>query len=208
MYDQTSSFWQPALWALPRPGCCRPGPVSTRRASAPSPTRSACPPASPSPSPTGTVCKMWRSVIPRGQAGIFPMSEPEIKLDALRFAQEGLKVSFVNTSLMKFTWPGSQAARAGPRIRPRPRKAAGRGKGCTGTTAWRICSRPPAAPRSWAATRCGSLPAGAWRTPRACIAHRRHPRRAGRDGGARKGLPAGGKRGSQNVALRPNWPSS
>jgi sugar phosphate isomerase/epimerase len=41
----------------------------------------------------------------------FSLSEPEIKVDALRFAQEGLKVSFVNTSLLKFTWPGMEPAR-------------------------------------------------------------------------------------------------
>jgi len=41
----------------------------------------------------------------------FTLPEADIKADALRFAKEGLKVSFVNTSLMKFTWPGSQAAR-------------------------------------------------------------------------------------------------
>jgi hypothetical protein len=42
----------------------------------------------------------------------FTLAEPEIKADALRFKKEGLKVSFVNTSLMKFTWPGTEAARA------------------------------------------------------------------------------------------------
>jgi len=41
----------------------------------------------------------------------FSLAEPEIKLDAIRFANEGLKVSFVNTSLMKFTWPGTEPAR-------------------------------------------------------------------------------------------------
>ncbi|HEY1338318.1 MAG TPA: sugar phosphate isomerase/epimerase family protein [Bryobacteraceae bacterium] len=41
----------------------------------------------------------------------FQLSEPEIKADALRFAKEGLKVSFVNTSLLKFTWPGTEPAR-------------------------------------------------------------------------------------------------
>jgi len=51
---------------------------------------------------------------PGGQREYFRMSEPEIKVDALRFAKEGLKVSFINTSLMKFTWPGSQAARSRP----------------------------------------------------------------------------------------------
>jgi hydroxypyruvate isomerase len=42
------------------------------------------------------------------------LSEPEIKVDAVRFANEGLKVSFVNTSLLKFGWPGSEPARRRP----------------------------------------------------------------------------------------------
>src|SRR6185295_7440999 len=41
----------------------------------------------------------------------FQMPEAEIKADALLFKKEGLKVSFVNTSLMKFTWPGMEPAR-------------------------------------------------------------------------------------------------
>ena len=41
----------------------------------------------------------------------FTLTEPEIKMDATRFASEGLKVSFINTSLMKFTWPGTEPAR-------------------------------------------------------------------------------------------------
>ncbi|MGD0498797.1 MAG: sugar phosphate isomerase/epimerase family protein [Bryobacteraceae bacterium] len=44
----------------------------------------------------------------------FTLSEAEIKADALRFVQEGLKVSFINTSLMKFTWPGMEPARQRP----------------------------------------------------------------------------------------------
>lgn len=39
------------------------------------------------------------------------LGEAEIKTDALRLAKEGLKVSFVNTSLLKFPWPGSEPAR-------------------------------------------------------------------------------------------------
>ncbi len=38
----------------------------------------------------------------------FTLAEAEIKTDARMFAQEGLKVSFVNTSLLKFTWPGME----------------------------------------------------------------------------------------------------
>jgi hydroxypyruvate isomerase len=41
----------------------------------------------------------------------FALTEAEIRTDALRFRKEGLKVSFVNTSLLKFTWPGTEAAR-------------------------------------------------------------------------------------------------
>jgi sugar phosphate isomerase/epimerase len=41
----------------------------------------------------------------------FTLSEAEIRTDALRFQKEGLKVSFVNTSLLKFTWPGTEPAR-------------------------------------------------------------------------------------------------
>ena len=44
----------------------------------------------------------------------FTLTEAEIKADALRFAGEGLKVSFVNTSLLKFAWPGMEPARATP----------------------------------------------------------------------------------------------
>ncbi|HXB67576.1 MAG TPA: TIM barrel protein [Candidatus Acidoferrales bacterium] len=48
---------------------------------------------------------------PNAKKEYFALTEPEIKADAIRFAKEGLKVSFVNTSLLKFTWPGSEAAR-------------------------------------------------------------------------------------------------
>jgi sugar phosphate isomerase/epimerase len=41
----------------------------------------------------------------------FQLSEAEIREDALRFQKEGLKVSFVNTSLLKFAWPGMEPAR-------------------------------------------------------------------------------------------------
>jgi sugar phosphate isomerase/epimerase len=44
----------------------------------------------------------------------FTMPEAEIKADAAIFAKEGLKVSFVNTSLLKFTWPGMEPARVRP----------------------------------------------------------------------------------------------
>jgi sugar phosphate isomerase/epimerase len=48
---------------------------------------------------------------PNGKKEYFALTEPEIKADAIRFAREGLKVSFVNSSLLKFTWPGSEPAR-------------------------------------------------------------------------------------------------
>jgi sugar phosphate isomerase/epimerase len=48
---------------------------------------------------------------PPGRKEYFTLPEAEIKADADLFAREGLKVSFVNTSLMKFTWPGMEAAR-------------------------------------------------------------------------------------------------
>jgi L-ribulose-5-phosphate 3-epimerase len=44
----------------------------------------------------------------------FQCSEAEIKADALRFQKEGLKVSFVNTGLLKFTWPETEPARRRP----------------------------------------------------------------------------------------------
>jgi sugar phosphate isomerase/epimerase len=48
---------------------------------------------------------------PGNRKEYFTLNDAEIKADALRFKKEGLKVSFVNTSLMKFTWPGSEPAR-------------------------------------------------------------------------------------------------
>src|SRR6202040_2542836 len=48
---------------------------------------------------------------PNAKKEYFALTEPEIKADAIRFSKEGLKVSFVNTSLLKFTWPDSEAAR-------------------------------------------------------------------------------------------------
>jgi L-ribulose-5-phosphate 3-epimerase len=44
----------------------------------------------------------------------FSLTEAEIKTDAMWFAREGLKISFVNTSLLKFAWPGSEPARKQP----------------------------------------------------------------------------------------------
>src|SRR5215469_3002304 len=44
----------------------------------------------------------------------FTLPEAEIKADADRFAQEGLHVTFVNTSLLKFAWPGMEPVRRNP----------------------------------------------------------------------------------------------
>jgi sugar phosphate isomerase/epimerase len=46
-----------------------------------------------------------------GKKEYFTLTEAEIKADAVRFANEGLKVSFINTSLLKFGWPGSEPVR-------------------------------------------------------------------------------------------------
>jgi sugar phosphate isomerase/epimerase len=51
---------------------------------------------------------------PPGKKEYFQLAEAEIKADADWFSKEGLKVSFVNTSLMKFTWPGMEPARKRP----------------------------------------------------------------------------------------------
>jgi len=51
---------------------------------------------------------------PGSKKEYFSLSEPEIKVDAVRFAKEGLKVSFVNTSLLKFPWPDTEPARKRP----------------------------------------------------------------------------------------------
>jgi hypothetical protein len=59
----------------------------------------------------------------------FTLTEAEIKADALRFSKEGLKVSFVNTSLMKFEWPGMES------LRQRPEEPAVREKRLAGNKA-------------------------------------------------------------------------
>jgi sugar phosphate isomerase/epimerase len=52
-----------------------------------------------------------RNPADRGKREYALLPEAEIKSDADLFAREGLKVSFVNTSLLKFTWPDSEPAR-------------------------------------------------------------------------------------------------
>jgi sugar phosphate isomerase/epimerase len=42
------------------------------------------------------------------------LSEAEVKEAATSFASNGLKVSFVNTGLLKFTWPGTEPLRKKP----------------------------------------------------------------------------------------------
>ena len=44
----------------------------------------------------------------------FTLDEAQIKADAVRFTREGLKVSFINTSLLKFSWPGTDPKRSRP----------------------------------------------------------------------------------------------
>jgi len=51
---------------------------------------------------------------PGSRKEYFALSEPEIKVDAVRFRNEGLRVSFVNTSLLKFGWPASEPVRRRP----------------------------------------------------------------------------------------------
>jgi sugar phosphate isomerase/epimerase len=52
-----------------------------------------------------------RNPAEKGRKEYALLPEAEIKVDADLFAKEGLKVSFVNTSLLKFTWPGTEPAR-------------------------------------------------------------------------------------------------
>ena len=49
-----------------------------------------------------------------GRKEYFTLPEAEIRADAALFAKEGLKVSFVNTSLLKFAWPGTDPKRSRP----------------------------------------------------------------------------------------------
>ena len=49
-----------------------------------------------------------------GKKEYYLLPESEIKADAELFAKEGLKVSFVNTGLLKYTWPGTEPLRRRP----------------------------------------------------------------------------------------------
>jgi sugar phosphate isomerase/epimerase len=51
---------------------------------------------------------------PEAKKEYYQLPEAEIKADALKFHKEGLKVSFVNTGLLKFTWPGTEPVRRRP----------------------------------------------------------------------------------------------
>jgi L-ribulose-5-phosphate 3-epimerase len=59
---------------------------------------------------------------PNGRKEYLQLTEAEMKTDAARFTQEGLKVTFLNTSLLKFTWPDTEP------VRRRPEDAAAREK--------------------------------------------------------------------------------
>jgi hypothetical protein len=49
-----------------------------------------------------------------GKKEYYVLPEAEIKADADLFVKEGLKVSFVNTGLLKYTWPGTEPVRRRP----------------------------------------------------------------------------------------------
>jgi L-ribulose-5-phosphate 3-epimerase len=66
---------------------------------------------------------------PDGKKEYFTLEDAAIKADAVRFTTEGLRVSFINTSLLKFTWPGMEPARK------RPEDAAAREKRLAGEQA-------------------------------------------------------------------------
>src|SRR3954452_17012108 len=51
-----------------------------------------------------------RNPAEKGRKEYALLPEAEIQADAKLFAKEGLKVTFVNTSLLKFTWPGTEPA--------------------------------------------------------------------------------------------------
>jgi L-ribulose-5-phosphate 3-epimerase len=61
--------------------------------------------------------------VPGGKEYIY-LPEPELKAAAASFRSHGLKVSFLNSSLMKFPWPGIEPARR----RPEPEQTLARRK--------------------------------------------------------------------------------
>jgi hydroxypyruvate isomerase len=66
---------------------------------------------------------------PNGRKEYFTLTEPEIKADAVRFKNEGLQVSFLNTGLLKFGWPDTEP------VRRRPEEPAAREKRIAGEKA-------------------------------------------------------------------------
>ena len=58
----------------------------------------------------GLQCVELRGV-PGERKSYASLSEAETKAAAAAFARNGLKVSFLNTGLLKFTWPGTEAVR-------------------------------------------------------------------------------------------------
>ena len=48
--------------------------------------------------------------VPGGKEYSF-LPEPEVKLAAMEFARNGIRISFLNSSLLKFPWPGTEPAR-------------------------------------------------------------------------------------------------
>jgi sugar phosphate isomerase/epimerase len=66
---------------------------------------------------------------PNGKKEYFNLTEAEIKADAARFKSEGLQVSFINTSLLKFGWPDTEP------VRRRPEEPAAREKRIAGEKA-------------------------------------------------------------------------
>lgn len=49
--------------------------------------------------------------VPEARREYALLSEPEVKTAAIALERHGLKVSFLNTSLLKFTWPGTEYVR-------------------------------------------------------------------------------------------------
>ena len=107
---------------------------------------------------------------PGSRREYYTLTEAEIKADALRFSREGLKVSFVNTSLLKFGWPGTEPVLTQPETaETRAKRLAGEQQlwdhrmenlrkaiGCAHTmgcdkirvfTGWRVANPPSMFPR-------------------------------------------------------------
>ena len=57
---------------------------------------------------------MSKSAISRARRNTSPAARSGNQSRRRPFAKEGLKVSFVNTGLLKFTWPGTEPSRRRP----------------------------------------------------------------------------------------------